>query len=250
MQAILAAATIVTSAAAEDRHAVERILYDPSRVVRFDGKANIQGMIQFAEDEHIENVAIGDSQAWQVTPNKRANLLFVKPLSPTAITNMTVVTDRHTYVFDLVATPNAHPFYILSFEYPTADPAADGKTAPTKSPPTSDRNPYAMIDPSTLNLDWHAEGARGLLPRRIYDDGKATFLEWGNNQALPALLIRNLDGKEGPINFASRGNLMVIDGVPSELFLRLGSASARLTRGDISRPVHSPKNLKDSGRQP
>ncbi len=37
-------------------------------------------MIEFGHGERIENVAVGDSSAWQVTPNKRANLLFLKPL--------------------------------------------------------------------------------------------------------------------------------------------------------------------------
>ena len=65
-------------------------------------RAGLQATVAFADNERIENVAIGDSNSWQVTPNKRANLLFVKPLAARARTNMTVVTDRHTYVFDLV----------------------------------------------------------------------------------------------------------------------------------------------------
>ena len=80
--ALLAAST---ATAAQDNRIVERF-YDAGKVVRIDGKAKVQATIQFAEDERIENVAIGDSEAWQVTPNKRANLLFVKPLSPTATT--------------------------------------------------------------------------------------------------------------------------------------------------------------------
>ena len=97
-----------TPAFAQDNRLVER-MYDPAEVVRVEGKAGVQATIRFAEDEHIENVAIGDSEAWQVTPNKRANLLFVKPLAPTAATNMTVVTDRRTYLFDLVASASAKP---------------------------------------------------------------------------------------------------------------------------------------------
>ena len=107
--ALLAATALGAAAHAEDARLVER-MYDANEVVRIDGKAGVQATIRFAEDEHIENVAIGDSQKWQVTPNKRANLLFVKPLSERATTNMTVVTDRHTYLFDLVASPtNRNP---------------------------------------------------------------------------------------------------------------------------------------------
>jgi hypothetical protein len=39
---------------------------------------------------------------WQITPNRRASLLFVKPLPGAHRTNMTVVTDKRTYLFDLV----------------------------------------------------------------------------------------------------------------------------------------------------
>ncbi len=66
---------------AEDARIVETF-YDAGKVVRIEGRTKVQATIQFAEDEHIENVAIGDSAAWQVTPNKRANLLFVKPWRP------------------------------------------------------------------------------------------------------------------------------------------------------------------------
>lgn len=61
--ALLAAST---ATAAQDNRIVERF-YDAGKVVRIDGKAKVQATIQFAEDERIENVAIGDSEAWQVT---------------------------------------------------------------------------------------------------------------------------------------------------------------------------------------
>src|SRR5690606_25878099 len=92
---LLAAALLVGSAypaLADDPRLVKR-LYNADEVVRIDGRPNVQATIRFADNEQIENVAIGDSQAWQVTPNKRANLLFVKPLAARAATNMTVVTE-------------------------------------------------------------------------------------------------------------------------------------------------------------
>src|SRR5690606_3628489 len=92
---------IATQARETDARLVDR-LYNPDEVVRIESKVNVQVTIEFDPDEHIENVAIGDSNAWQVTPNKRANLLFVKPLAPTATTNMTVITDRRSYFFDLI----------------------------------------------------------------------------------------------------------------------------------------------------
>ena len=61
--AALFAAAPLAPAQAEDSRLVERF-YDPSEVVRIEGRVNVQAMIRFGEDEHIENVAIGDSQQW------------------------------------------------------------------------------------------------------------------------------------------------------------------------------------------
>ena len=117
--ALLATATFAAPAAAQgDPRLVERE-YNAAEVVRVPGRVNVQATIRFGEGEAIQNVAIGDSQAWQVTPSRSANLLFVKPLAERASTNMTVVTDRRVYLFDLVASPaNRTPLYVLSFTYP------------------------------------------------------------------------------------------------------------------------------------
>ena len=113
----LALALIAAPVAAQDSRLVE-VMYDEAKVVRIDGRVSVQASIMFNDDEVIENVAIGDSATWQVTPNKRANILFVKPLEPRASTNLTVVTSKRTYLFDLVATPNAKPLYLMRFAYP------------------------------------------------------------------------------------------------------------------------------------
>ena len=80
---------------------IQRILFEPEQVVALRGALGWQMMIEFGADERIENVSIGDSQAWQVTPNKRARMLFLKPLIKNASTNMTVVTSQRRYAFEL-----------------------------------------------------------------------------------------------------------------------------------------------------
>lgn len=234
--ALLTAAAFGTSpASAEDPRLVER-QYDPDHVIVVQGRANVQATIRFGEDEHIENVAIGDSLKWQVTPNKRANLLFVKPLSERAATNMTVVTDKHTYLFDLVASPtNRNPLYVLSFTYPDepADvqqaSAASASEVPNALELAAATDPYAVVDPAALNHAWAPKGDARLLPSRIYDDGEATFLTWAAGTAQPAILVRDHEGTEGPVNYAVRGDMIVIDGVPREIVLRAGKDSATLT---------------------
>ncbi len=224
-----------TTAQAQDPRLVER-LYDPAEVVRIDGRVNVQTTIRFGDDESIENVAVGDSTTWQITPNRRANLLFVKPLAPRATTNMTVVTNKHTYLFDLIANPGSRPLYVLNFAYPPepeaeVELAEDGTPipAPTALELAAANDDLAVIDPATLNFAWASTGDAQLLPERIYDNGDATFLAWPVGAPMPAILVKDHEGTEGPVNFAVRGDLIVLDSVPAEIILRSGENMATLT---------------------
>lgn len=242
----LAAALLAASAPAfaapppaTDERLVSRA-YDPDAVVRIDGRLGVQASIAFAEDEHIDNVAIGDSASWQITPNKRANLLFVKPLSARARTNMTVVTDRRAYYFDLVAAPTARPLYVLRFTYPDEPEKAAPQLAGGLAPQEAQAVAEAPVDPARLNFAWKARGSAKLLPARIYDDGAATYLGWAIGAPIPAILIRNERGDEGPVNFAVRGDVIVVDGVPGLIVLRSGKDAATLENKGTPRPRQMP----------
>ena len=245
VRAIIAAALAASSLAAlpaqADPRLVER-LYDANSVVTINGRVNVQSTIEFGDGEAIENVAIGDSQSWQVTPNRRANLLFVKPLEPRAATNMTVVTNKRTYLFDLVASPATRsPLYVLKFTYPVEE--VEEEQAPQLAGGNQPRDPaqvpnalevaaasdaLAVVDPAALNFDWASDGASRLLPDQIYDDGSATFIAWPAGAPMPAILVKDRDGMEGPVNFAVRGDTVVLDGVPREIILRSGDDMATL----------------------
>src|SRR5690606_24836973 len=84
---------------------IQVVGYDPTEVVRLRAALGYQLTIEFDPAEAIENVAIGDSLGWQVAPNRRANLLFVKPMDRVPPTNMTVVTNLRRYNFELSVRP-------------------------------------------------------------------------------------------------------------------------------------------------
>ncbi|MEL6877353.1 MAG: TrbG/VirB9 family P-type conjugative transfer protein [Pseudomonadota bacterium] len=223
------------------------VVYDEETVVRNNGKPKVQATIKFRNDESIENVAIGDSQAWQVTPNKRANLLFVKPLAPNASTNMTVVTNKRTYLFDLVSSPRNKPMYVLQFSYPEAEAAEEAARLARIEREAQERanatelaaanDPYAVADPTKLNFLWDSEGDKDLVPVRAFDNGDATFLTWPEGTAIPAILVTNHDGDEGPVNFTVRGDTVVVQGVPAQIILRSGDDTATLTNTGPIRSV-------------
>lgn len=225
------ARTSTTAPAMSDARLTSRV-YNPDEVVRIDGRAGVQAAITFGSDELIENVAIGDSASWQITPNKRANLLFVKPLAAKARTNMTVVTDKRTYFFDLVAGSGARPMYVLRFTYPDEpapeNPAPQPALTAEEAQVLADDAASRPVDPATLNFAWHKKGSAKVMPARVYDDGQTTYLGWPAGAPIPAIQIRDEKGEEGPVNYAVRDDVIVVEGVPALIVLRAGRDSATL----------------------
>jgi len=231
-------------------------VFDESQVYTVNGKVKVQTTIKFAPDESIQNVAIGDSSAWQVQPNQAQTLLFVKPLAVSARTNMTVVTNRRTYLFDLVASPRNAPLYVLQFRYPELEQAAAEAALAAAEQAERDRanaleleaarDPFAVVDPANLNFEWAGAGDTELLPSRTYDNGEVVFLTWTSDAEIPAILGINPEGEEGPLNFAVRGNTIVLSDMPAQIVLRKGKARATLTNVGPPRPSKSARNA-DAG---
>jgi type IV secretion system protein VirB9 len=217
-----------TAAVAAPDGRIRSTVYDANEIVRVLGKPGIQSTIEFGSDERIENVAVGDSAAWQITPNRRASLLFVKPLSAKSRTNMTVVTDRRTYMFDLVSgDKSAVPVYALKFSYPRDEAAEAAAAKPVQQAAATAPAPATMTA-DKLHFDWNTKGNGKLLPARVFDDGASLYLAWDKETPLPAILTQSEDRKEGPINYRLSGEYIVISPIPANLVLRYGKRTAVL----------------------
>ena len=216
--------TSVTAFAADNR--IQTVAYDAEQVVKVTGRPGVQSTIEFASDERIENVAVGNSSAWQITPNRRASAIFLKPLARAAATNMTVITDRRVYMFDLVASSAGAPVYAMRFRYPGEQPRAAAAPKMAEAGPAAE----APLTPAQLNFGWRMKGHKRLLPGRVFDDGSLLYLSWDRDTPLPAILTQSNEGNEGPINYRTAGDYIVIDPVPANLLLRQGKMMARLWR--------------------
>src|SRR5205085_1414255 len=198
--AAFALLSCTAASGAPDRR-IKMVAYAADQIVQIIGRSGIQSTIEFASDERIENVAVGDSSKWQITPNHRASLLFVKPLAPRSRTNMTVVTDRRTYMFDLVAGDKwTTPLYALKFSYPNEKPAlrpAEPLQQVAAAPPPSPQV-QATMTAERLHFDWKTKGNGKLTPTRVFDDGSTLYLAWDKETPLPAILTMSEDRKEGP----------------------------------------------------
>jgi type IV secretion system protein VirB9 len=193
---------------------VQTVLFKEDSVVSLRGHYGYQMMIEFGADERIENVSIGDSLAWQVTPNRRADTLFVKPIEFDAATNMSVITSKHRYTFQLSAQEPTGPgdptiIYRVKFIYPPEPVATEPKDLVPQMPASSNQN-------------YSVSGSPRNVPSRIFDDGQRTYLEWPTGAATPAVFALGADGSESLVNFIMRGNVMVVERVGPAFILRNG----------------------------
>ncbi len=200
-------------AAADPR--IETLAYDPDRIVPLNPVVGYQMMIRFGADERIENVAIGDATNWQVTPNKGANLLFLRPLGRAPRTNMTVVTDRRSYLFDLRASAGEGSgaegnVYVLRFTYPP-DPVV--AVSPPPPPPPA---------PEQRNRAYTYTGSRSLLPSLVFDDGKFTYFKWPESESTPAIFLLGRDGAESLVDYSFRDGYQVVEQTAPRFRLRSG----------------------------
>lgn len=190
---------------------LQTLAYDPGQVVRLRVASGYHATIALGPGEQIENIAIGDSDAWQVTPNNRGDHLFIKPLRVGSVTNLTVVTGARLYSFELTAvatlTPDA-PFAVR-FQYPDDHPT---------QPASTDLRRYRL------------SGARALRPDAISDDGVRTSIEWKTDQTLPAVFAVDDQEQEVLLDGQMRDGRYVIDAVHETLVFRLDRQTARAAR--------------------
>lgn len=199
--------------------------YAPDLVVPIEATPGFAVTIDFGDEEKIETVSIGDSTDWQISPNHRGNLLFVKPMAAPSATNMTVVTSLRVYYFTLNAVPGrrgaipAGQVFALHFAHPA--PA-------TVSAPAASVEPSAPAAPHEANTAYSFEGSREALPTKVFDDGTATWFRFGPAMELPAIFVREADGSLSVANVANRDGYLVIDRVASGFELRRGKAVTRI----------------------
>jgi type IV secretion system protein VirB9 len=197
---------------------IYEVLYDPSEVVELHGALGFQLSLEFDPAERIENVAIGDSLGWQVTPNRKANLLFLKPMALRPNTNMTVVTNLRRYNFELSVRAHADaksiPFSVR-FTYPPPV-LATVEPQPAPTPPVDRNHAYSY------------QGSNKILPDRLFDDGEATYFTFRAQEDLPAIFAVEPDGAESVVNSHMKDGYIVIDRIARGFVLRRGSEVTRV----------------------
>ena len=209
---LLVAGPTAAQGSAQPDPRIRTIPYDAHQVVRLQVPANFHVAVVF--NEQVENVALGNSEAWQVTLNGSGDALFIKPVGPAGTTNMTVITDARVYSFELLPAyaPTTETAFTVQFEHPTLM-QGDG---------------YSDVIPRLGS--YRLSGSRMVRPVAVSDDGVRTLIEWGPSQPIPAVFALDDRGSETLVEGHMRDGLYVIDAVNRALVFRLDRQTARATR--------------------
>jgi type IV secretion system protein VirB9 len=102
---------------------VKTYVYNENEVYPLVIYYGYQTSIEFAKGEEVSTISMGDSYSWQINPVGRR--LFIKPFEENMHTNMTIITNKRAYQFDLFSKKVDSEFnndlvYVMRFYYPDA----------------------------------------------------------------------------------------------------------------------------------
>lgn len=214
---------------------ISMVSYDPNNVVQINGTTFTATQIIFGNSESIQEVQNGDLGAWTTSMNKNLpNMIFIKPTTDHSETNMTIVTNQHTYYFHLSASPAnlVNPnfldasTYAIKFIYPEEQQKILDETLDIQNQQKQSQI-SALSHPQDYNWDYAFNGDSSLVPLHVFDDGKFTYFQLRANQTIPAIfVITSPDGKEAVVNFRredqASGAYIVLTMVAPQWTLREG----------------------------
>ena len=200
-------------------------IFLPTQVVQLHGWVGYHIDLEFESGESFVSLAGGDLDG--ITYGTIDNHLVIKPRAAGVKTNLTVVTNRRTYIFDYVVSSgvpdiNDDVIYSLRFVYPgvSSGPSNNQQVAEDFS---------KSSDPASRNYDYWYCGEPALQPVAASDDGIHTRLRFGPRAEIPAIFIKSDDGAESLLNYSVDGGDIIIHRTARRLILRRGKLVGCIT---------------------
>lgn len=216
----------VSLSAYADNRIVTQV-YHPDRVYSIYAKVGRAALIQLEEDERLQGdgatLGMGDSAAWKV--GVRGNNITFKPSAAKPVTNMIVVSNKRTYVFDLMLSDKHHPpTYVMRFDYPDSRAKRNLQQQDRRARALGQLNANGGLNTLTRNDNYWARGDTALAPTAAYDNGRFTYFAFNNGRALPTLYRVEEDGSESLVNTHIEGDTVVVHETAARFVFRLGNS--------------------------
>ncbi|MBZ9739757.1 MULTISPECIES: P-type conjugative transfer protein VirB9 [unclassified Mesorhizobium] len=222
-------------ASAQQDNRVRFVSYQPYNITRIVGTIRSSVQVEFATDEEIAHVALGNTVAWEVAP--AGNILFLKPRENQPATNISVVTTRRdgskrSYQMELVVRDGSvdagqNTYFYVKYRYP-ADEAERRRLKEEARKRTAEAGYADKVlgiheQYGPRNWRYSAQGSSAIEPQAAYDNGKVTTFSFSGNQETPAIYIENSDGTESLVPKTVQGDLVLVHAISRKFILRRGS---------------------------
>lgn len=205
------------------------LVYSPDDVFKFTGYYGYQASIELGEGEEVVSISMGDTTSWQIVPS--GSRIFLKPIEPDATTNMTLITNKRTYFFELYADEaedirDPNMVFNVRFLYPDEEDSENIRSfaKELKGPD--------MARPEKYNFNYSISGHEDIAPIRVFDDGEFTYLQFRDKNAeIPSIFAVDDNLRESMLNYrlnTDMGNTVVIEQVFKKMSIRLGKKIACL----------------------
>ncbi|PKA42359.1 P-type conjugative transfer protein VirB9 (plasmid) [Rhizobium sullae] len=208
--------------------------YQPYNITRIVGTLRSSIQVEFAADEEIAHVALGNSVAWEVAP--AGNMLFLKPREHQPVTNISVVTTRRngstrSYQMELTVRDGTvevgqNTYFYVKYRYPADEAERRRQEAALRAQAAeagrADRVLALHEAYGPRNWRYSAQGSVSLEPQAVYDNGRLTTFAFAGNQEMPAIYLENSDGTESLVPKSVDGNLVLVHAVSRKFILRRG----------------------------
>lgn len=221
---------------------IQTVRFTGDDVIRIAAAEGVVTTIELDKKEEIKDFAMGDRDAWHAVIN--GNLFVIKPKDVKADTNLTLFTNRRSYLFQLRTTIRTarNVAYWVRLQYPEQDGSTPeslvfAKQEAERQQMKSDLKTSAQE--GSLNYDYWIVGPRELQPLAMHDNGRQTFMLFSAANALPAAFILEPDGTESLVDYHVEEDTMVLHRVVSKVLLRRGALVAGITNHSPSLPVQS-----------
>jgi type IV secretion system protein VirB9 len=199
---------------------VQRVVYDPHRVVPIVGTFGYVLAIEFSPKEKVQQASVGDAVAWQIVA--KGNRVFLKPQEEHPETNLIVFTDRRAYQFSLRGVRASGPedpriTYRVAFSYPDDDML---QTAVSNEPQQAGTVQAPPAPPSAWNWRYSYKGSAKAAPLQVLDDGTYTYFRFEKHESLPAIFAVDDEKKETLVNARREGDWYVVERIGRQYTLR------------------------------
>ena len=207
---------------------IKTLVYNPNGIyeLKMDYKHYLR--IEFAKNEGIKNIAIGDNSSWSIMPVD--NTIFLRPVEKAAKTNMIVETTKCFYIFDLIAVDSVDTkdlTYLLRFYHPTVQDDFDQK----KGGDLLEDNLIKQSLKKKIHYNYALDGHKEIRPESVYDDGELTFFKF-TGDVVPKIFVPKVDGAEYAIEMISYKDLIMVKGIYHKLILHYQDKRVEVIRGE------------------